>query len=51
MGLAYDTKLVGKYKDINNSLKENNGGMCQVWGDYFDGDDPEMKPLSLVCGH
>ena len=28
IGLAYDTKLVQKYPDINNSLKQNNGGMC-----------------------
>ena len=51
IGLEYDKNLVHKFKDINKSLKENNQGMCSVWGEPFDEDDPEMKPLSLVCGH
>ena len=25
--------------------------MCSTWGEPFDENDPEMKAVSLVCGH
>lgn len=51
IGLDYDTTLVKTYPKINDSLAENNQGMCSIYADYFDEDDPEMKPIQLCCGH
>lgn len=51
IGLDYDTNLVKKYPEINGSLAANNGGMCSVWGEEFDENDPDMKCFELGCGH
>jgi lipopolysaccharide biosynthesis glycosyltransferase len=48
IGIDFDQKLLTKYKDINASTKENNGGMCSICFCEF---EDELKPFSLSCGH
>lgn len=36
IGINYDTMLVTKYKDINDTLAQNNEGMCKVMYCDFD---------------
>lgn len=51
IGMDYDKSLITKYPTIDGSLAKNNNGLCSTWGEPFDEDDPEMKAISLVCGH
>ena len=49
--MDYDTNLIHKYPNINESKKENNQGFCSIMACEFDDNDPEMIPKSLKCGH
>ena len=51
IGLDFNDKLPTEHPEMNASLAANNDNLCQIIYDDFDEDDPEMKPMQLVCGH
>lgn len=51
IGLDYNTKLIEKYKDIDDSRADKNGGLCTVMYCDLDPADEEMRPIALTCGH
>lgn len=50
-GLDFDENLRKKYPEIDSALKENNDNTCPVFYCEFDENDPQLKPVSLKCGH
>ena len=51
IGIAYNQSLEQQHPQITSSFAANNGGMCPVMYDEFDEADPDMKAVSLCCGH
>lgn len=50
-GLDFDVNLRKKYPEIDSALKGKNDNTCPVFYCEFDENDPQMKPVSLSCGH
>ena len=56
IGIEYNKKLIEKYPEIDDSTAAKNSNMCMVMYCEFEDpanpdSDPDMAPVSLVCGH
>ena len=51
IGIEYDESLINEFPFINDSNEHNNQGICSVMYQEFDDRDPELKVVSLSCGH
>ena len=53
--MIFDDKKLGKKNELKQSLKENNGGYCNIcysdFGQAIKNNNKIEMPLSLHCGH
>lgn len=51
IGIEFDTAIQLKNPEVKNSTSQMNQGFCSCCVCEFDESDPEMKAVSLQCGH